>query len=458
MKTLLSEVSSIYDEVEDTRSAVATITEQQSTRAREQFESLATKCREELGQASEEKAAIVQHLDKAKRSLAKVQIEVEVLRAKNLKLQSQKSVVADDVNQLRSDIARLEDQKKILERQLSQNEKMATEKDKTVKELEEDKKKLKSQLQSKEKTWKTQFARQERDWEDRMAEMEQIQGNIEEEKDDLLHEKNAIEERLADVEADKGVLEKEKSELEDKVTELESQITEMEGRLSENAAEMDRVQKDIAQVVVEHACNLAKVRMSSQLKEQEFAASESEMRIKMAALVEERDRLTERLEDSQTSRKEIEALEKGTSEKDDKIQDLTAQLDSLKTENESIATEIKSLRELHQSAVDNLQQHLEAKESLQLDNQKIHMTLRTEISLLQTKLKTTEEEKLSLETKVSQLMAASSMASSSVKGERAGEGKSGGAGGFREGEEAREYVGSETTESREKKVRKTANM
>ena len=57
-----------------------------------------------------------------------MQIELEVVRTTNTKLQSQKSIVADDVSQLRAEGAQLQDQKKLLERQLSQNEAAAQEK------------------------------------------------------------------------------------------------------------------------------------------------------------------------------------------------------------------------------------------------------------------------------------------------------------------------------------------
>ena len=433
LKTLLSQVSSVYDDLEAARTAITTLTEHQNKLSREQFEALAGKCRNEICRVSEEKATMAQSLDDAKRSVAKLQIELEVVRATNLKLQSHKSVVADDVSQLRAEVAQLEDQKKMLERQLSQNEKMAAEKDKTVRQLEAEKKKLKSQLQSSEKTWKAQLVRHERDWEDRMAEMELIQGNIEEEKEDLVREKNAMGERLACVESDKSKLEEEKRE-------LESKITGMEMKLSENAVEITRVQKNIAQAVVEHACELAKVRVSSQERQKEYAARESELGEKMAALTRDRDQLRQTLEESQLKQKEMEARMKNTKEKDDKVGELTAQLNSLKTENETIRAEIRSLSELRQSAVDNLQQLSEAKQSLQLDNQKIHMTLRTEISLLLTKLKSTEEEKQALEARVAELV----------------DGGAGGRGGSFQGED-RGYAGSirRQVDNTEKKVRKT---
>ena len=460
LKTLLSQVSSVYDEFEAARTGITTLTEHQNKLSREQFEALAGKCRNEICRVSEEKATMAQSLDDAKRSLAKLQIELEVVRATNLKLQSHKSVVADDVSQLQTEVARLEDQKRMLERRLSQNEKMAAEKDKTVRQLEAEKKKLKSQLQSNEKTWKAQLVRHERDWEDRMAEMELIQGNIEEENEDLVRGKNAMEERLACVESDKSKLEEEKRELEGKVRVLESKIKEMEMKLSENAAEMTRVQKGIAQAVVEHTCALAKVRVSSQERQKEFAARESELGEEMAALTRDRDQLHQRLEESQLNQKEMEARMKNTKENDDKIGELTAQLDSLKTENETIRAEIRSLSELRQSAVDNLQQLSEAKQSLQLDNQKIHMTLRTEISLLQTKLKSTEEEKQALEARVAELVAGGAGGSGGAAGgrgrvESGGRGGGGGGGSF-EGED-RGYAGSirRQVDNTEKKVRRT---
>ena len=460
LKNLLSQVSSVYDDLEAARSAVATLTEHHNRLSREQFQTLAGKCREEIRRAATDraaKAAVEKSLGEAKRSLAKLKIEVEVVRATNLKLQSHKSVVADDVSQLRLEVARLQDQKTMLERQLSQNEKMTAEKDRTVWELEAAKKKLKLQLQSSEKTWTAQLARHERHWEDRMAEMELIQGNIEEEKEDLLQEKAKVEERLASVESENSELEEEKRELESKVGHLESQITEMESRLSENAAEISRVQRGIAQVVVEHACSLAKVRVSSQQKEEENAARESEMGNKVAALAQERDQLSKRLEETQHNQKEMEARVRDTRENDDKLRELTAQLDSLKTENESIRVEIRSLSELRQSAVDNLQQLSEAKQSLQLDNQKIHMTLRTEISLLQTKLKSTEEEKLALEARVTELVVGG--VGDSETGERGRVGSGGRGGDSFQGVtgEDRGYAGSlrrqvENTDIREKKV------
>ena len=396
-------MSTMYDDLEATRTAVTTITDQQNTLAKEQFEMLAKKCRDELRRAVSEKAEVTQALGKAKRSLAKLQIELEVVRTANVKLQSQKSVVADDVSHLRSEISELLDQKKLLERQLSQNETLAREKDRMVHQLESEQHKLRSQLQASEKNWTNRLSRHEREWQDRMAEMNLVQENLAEEKDDLMHEKEVVEERLAEVVADKKELEEGKRHLESKVGELEAKITEMEVKLAGNAAEISRVQRGIAKVVVERACSAARTSIEREHEREEFELREDKMRTQTAALVDERDTLNESLQQSLREKNEMEELSKGAREKEAKIKELTAQLDSLMSENKAIQAEIRSLRDLRQSAVDDLQQLSEAKQSLQLENQKIHMQLSTEISVLQTKLKSVEDEKQALEARVADL-------------------------------------------------------
>ena len=416
MKELCTQVSSVFDDLEATRATVTTLAEQQNQTTRKQFQDFAKKCGEEVARAVSEKKALAKALDTAKRSLAKLQIELEVIRGKNAKLQSHKTVVADDVSQLRSEVSRLQDQKKMLERKLSQNETLTAEQEKTIRELETEKKKLKSQLQSSEKNWKNQLARHERDWEDRMAEMDAVQGNLIEQKDDLLLERTMLEEKLASTELANRNLEEEKDDLEEKVDQLEIMITEMESRLADNTDEMLRVRSGIAKAVVKQACISALARVVAEHQSDEFKAKEMSLKTKMAALTQERDELTDSLKTSELEKKEIEAHSKDALESEAKIKQLTTQLDSLKTENESIRAEIKSLSELRQSAVDNLEQLSEAKQSLQLDNQKIHMTLRTEISLLQTKLKTVEDEKQALEARISDLVTAAETGEDRVSG------------------------------------------
>ena len=428
LKELSTQVSSVLDDLETTRTNVATLTDHQSQLAREQFRELAKKCREEISRAVSDKKAVAKALDGAKRSLAKLQIELEVVRATNAKLQSHKSVVADDVSQLKSEVSRLQDQKKMLERRLSQNETLAAEREKTIRELETEKKKLKSQIQSSEKNWKNQLARHERDWEDRMAEMDAIQGTLAEEKEDLLREKALAEEKLATIESENRDLEEGKRELESKVGELECKITEMEIQLEDNTREMSRVRSGIAKVVVRHACSSASTRAAAECDRDRFTARETELKNEVADLTRERDALTESLERREQEQREMEARTKSAHENEEKIKELTAQLDSLKTENETIRGEIKSLGELRQSAVDNLQELTEAKESLQLDSQKVRMTLRTEISLLKTKLKSVEDEKLALEARVSDLVAAAGAgAAAGGRGRMAGAGGGGSA-------------------------------
>ena len=407
LKDLRSQVSSVCDDLEATRTTITSLTDQQNKLARKQFEDLAKTCRDELQRAKTDKAEMSGALQKAKKSLAKMQIELEVVRTTNTKLQSQKSIVADDVSQLRAEIAQLQDQKKLLERQLSQNEAVAQEKDKIVHQLESEQHKLKSQLQSSEKNWKNQLARLERDWQDRMAEMNLLQENLSEEKDDLLREKESIEEKLAQVESENSKLEEEKTVLEDGVGQLEAQIVEMESKLAVNAAEISQVQRVIAKTVVEGACSTARARLLREQERDAFTAKEDELRSELTTLAHERDTMMDSLHQRQREQEVVEVLAKGARKKEEKINELTSQLESLTTENKSIRAEIQSLNELRQSAVDNLQQLSEAKQSLQLDNQKIHMTLRTEISLLQTKLKSVEDEKQALEARVADLVAGS---------------------------------------------------
>lgn len=459
LKDLRSQVSSVCDDLETVRTTIISFTDQQNTLARKQFETLAKSCRQELQRAKADKAEVTSALQKAKRSLAKMQIELEVVRATNTKLQSQKSVVADDVSQLRAEIAQLQDQKKLLERQLCQNEAVAQEKDKTVQRLESEQHKLKSQIQSSEKNWKNQLARLERDWQDRMAEMNLLQENLAEEKDDLVREKESVEERLAEVESENRKIKDKKTVLESKVGQLEAQIVEMESKLAENVAVMSKVQRVIAKMVVDRACSTARARLFRDQERDKFLAREDELQTELSALGSERDALRDSMQQGRREQEIVEVLAKGVREKEGKIRELTSQLDSLRTENESIRAEIQSFNELR----DNLQQLSEAKQSLQLDNQKIHMTLCTEIRVLQTKLKSVEDEKQALEVRVADLAAAAG-ASGRVAGGAGGsafKGLPGAAeGGYTEG--LRRQVGAlqaetqqlrrENTELKEKKV------
>ena len=413
----------MYDELEATRSEVTTLTAHHAALTKDLFLSLGDRWQSELHSAEEKGSKVAEELQSTEQSLSRLAGELESARASNVELRVEKSKVAGSVSRLKSETSLLSDQKRLLEQQLSQNESICQEKDRTLQLLGAEHSRLKKQLQSNEKTSKQQLVQLEREWQGRMAEMDLIQGNLMDEKEDLLREKAKVERRLCEVEAENRKLEEEKLSLEQRVRELDTLIAEMGAKLDDNWTEISRVESSIAKVVVGCACSAAKVRLQAECLEEELVSREEELKHEVCVLVEEKDTLTLSLAESQKEKEAMKAQVETAKEDQEKIEHLTTQLEVLSTENETIREEIKSLSQQRQSAVDNLQVLSEAEHSRQLDSQKIQMTLQTDIRLLKSKLENVVDEKKIMEKQFSELAA--------QKGGGVGGGGGGGGGGYK---------------------------
>ena len=395
-------MASVYDELEATRSEVTTLTAHHAALTKDLFLSLGDRWQVELHSAEEKGSKVAEELQSTEQSLSWLAGELESVRASNVELQAEKSKVVASVSRMKSEMSLLLDQKRLLEQQLSQNESICQEKDRTLQLLEAEHSRLKKQLQSNEKTSKQQLVQLEREWQGRMAEMDLIQGNLAEEREDLLREKETVERRLCEVEAENRELEEGKLSFEQRVRELDTLIAEMGTKLDNNRSEISCVERSIAKVVVGCACSAAKVRLQAECVEEKLVSREEELKHEVCLLEEEKGTLRLSLAESQREKEAMKAQVETAEEDEEKIKHLTTHLEALSTENETIKEEIKSLSQQRQSAVDNLQVLSEAEHSRQLESQKIQMTLQTDIRLLKNKLENVVDEKKMMEKQLSE--------------------------------------------------------
>ena len=383
-------LATISDDLESAKCSVITLTSQQQGLVQESFTLLAHKCRETLAQAEKDKSQLAQALELSRTSLSQMEGDVEILKAENAKLLAQKGTIAADISTLRSEVATLCDQRRLLEVQLSQNNALSREKDQKVEELETQQRKLKDKLASTERNWKNQFVRLEQEWQGRLAEVNLLQENLSEEREELLREKAIMEEQLFQLQLENKQLEITRTELQAHVATLESRIDDLSSKLSENTTEISRAERSIAKLIAERACAVAQLATQQGALEAELLVSKESLE---GAVIAKKT-----LESSlSVAHAELKDHLVQITEKTAKIDHFAAQLSFLNNENIHLKSEIRLVNERHQKTVGRLQVLAEKEQCLLLDNEKIKMTLTTEIGLLKSKLRSVEEEKRTLE-------------------------------------------------------------
>ena len=396
------QVESVRADLDAVQSTISLFSSQQQALVHESFLLLLQKCRDQLSVAAGDKAALSEALRTTERALAKIEGDCEVLRRENTKLQTQRSGVKSEITTLRDEIAQLQDQKRLQAVKITQSEAIAKEKDKKLSETEKSLKKLQERYATSEKNWKREHGKLEMEFEGKLAEARQESEQLSEERDRLSGEKSRLESRLEEIARDNERLARAKEEAESRIKGLEEEMVEVVLREDRNERAICASREEIASLLVEKAFlsaqlkldqatfeeNLAKMRESSESLS-EVLAENSNLKETLGALEMEKSHLAKRLETIASKEQHIGFLES-------KISLLTNEQVQLQTEMESLN---KKLNKAHQE----VRMLEDSEHSRRLENEKVKMTLTTEISLLKSKLASVEEEKGKLERRLTEV-------------------------------------------------------
>ncbi len=382
------QVSAISTDLQLTRDAVTTLTQEQHAMIRDSFLLLAEKCREEIQLVATGNGQLTHALANAETSLATLQEKYEKLQRRNERLVSQKSTVSSDVSKLRAEIATLHDQKKLLEVKLSQSDTLAQQKDVELQELAQEKVKIEEKLRSNEKKWKKEVGQLQREWEGKVAMATQDHELLLDSKETLEAEKTDLESTLFQMELDNKQLLILQSEYSDRVTTLESDLTSLHEKFTAREQLISSVKNDIAKLLSEKVILSAEARIISEIFEAKLARSEREKAIESETAKAE---LNDSLQKLEAERTEVHKKIAKVVKKECEIDSLTTKVTVLSNEKQQLQNEIQLLSEKHAKAQQEILSLVENEKSRQLDNEKLKMTLTTEIELLKSKLKTLEE-------------------------------------------------------------------
>ena len=387
-----------------TKTTISTLLGQQKTLVHNSFMLLAEKCKEQLSAAQVDRSKAETALKASQKSLQAMESDYQTLKSENTKLQAKRSTITSDVSKLRSEIAALQDQKRLLSVQLGQHETLAREKDERMTELETQHKQLQDKLTLSEKRWKNEYVRLERDWEGKLAEANLTEEMLSEEKESLLNQQAALEEKLDQLQLENKQLTIAKTELEAQVGNWEAKIEHLTSQVDENDSQISSAQQEVARLLAERAVITAKMTFTQQSYEERFQALKCEHSSAMESVSLKSKELQESLDSMKAERAQLSDQFALVSEKETQIDRLTSQMAILTQEKEQMKVEMGLLNEKYTSAQQQFQSLAEAEQTRLLNNEKLKLTLKTEIELLKSRLNSVNDEKHKLEDKMLKLI------------------------------------------------------
>ncbi len=355
------------------------------------FSLLAEKCRKEIQRVADSNGELTDALANAETSLAALQDNYNKLCRENEKLVSQKSNVGSEVSKLRSEICTLQDQKKMLEIQLAQTNTLTQQKDEQLQDLTEEKAKMEEKLDKNERKWKNEFGLLEREWEGRVAMATQAHELLLDSKEVLEADKIELEGKLSQVEFDNAQLVLVQREVEERVSLLESELGGLNEKYSVKEGLISTARKDISRLLTEKVLLKAEAKINSELLQEKLLQLETEKQREVHAVQSTNEELNTSLWKLEQERIAVHSTLAKVVQKESEIDQLTTKMATLGNEKQQLENEMQLLSEKHSQAQQDIQLLVDSEESRQLDNEKLKMTLATEIELLKSKLKTLEE-------------------------------------------------------------------
>ena len=387
-----AQVSSVREDLDSTKSAISFFIGQQHVLAHDSFIMLVSKCREYISMAENDKSKLNEALSLAESSFAKISEDYEHLKSENAKLHSQKISVTDELSALKEEVAMLQDQKRLLSVKLSQNETILHERDGKISEMESSHKQLQERYSTSERNWKREFSKLELEWSGKVAEAEQQCELLLEDKDTLLKEKVFLEERIAEVILENEKLTVARDELIAQVEEMEKKMESINSKVDENEQTISRVQGNIASLLAKKVCLVAQMRVEEEVHKEKVASMEKERAKVLSNAHEQTHTLQERVDILTREREDMaNKLEEITSKEED-IGKLESQMAVLIIKQEQLQAEKDAQTKKLSSLLQEIQALQEGEHSRRLHNEKVKMTLTTEMKLLKSKLSSLEDE------------------------------------------------------------------
>lgn len=400
------------EELSTTKTTISTLLNQQQSLVHDSFMLLVEKCREQLNAAKLDKSKAEEALKVSQKSLKAMESDFETLKAENTKLQNKRSSITSDVSKLRSEIASLQDQKRLLTVQLSQNETLAQEKDQRVTELEAEQKQLREKLISSEKRWKNEYVRLERDWEGKLAEANLTEEMLSEEKETLLKQQSDLEGQLDELHLENQQLVNAKTDLETQVGEWEGKLEHLSLQVDENHLQLSAAQQEVAKLLAEKACISAEMRLAEQDYKEKVEALKAEHLSSIDSVSSQNKELQDSIASLKSERTNLDGQLALIAEKETRIDRLTSEMAVVSQENEQLKVEVGLLKDKCASVQQDFQSFVEGEQTRLLNNEKLKLTLKTEIELLKSKLKSVGDEKHNLEDKIMRLASEKAQSSS----------------------------------------------
>lgn len=387
------EMGAVRSELESAQNAIVYFSSQQQALVHESFLMLVDRCREYLSVAENNKDTLSEALALAESSLSKLSEDYELLKDTNSKLHTQRSAMQDEVISLKEEVSALNDQKRLQSIQISLNETLSREREEKIAEMEIAQSKLKTKHSSSEKIWKKELSKVEMEWEVKVAEINQKCDFLLDEKETLLTEKYQLEVKLAEVVLDNTKLTVTREEFESRIKDLEERMVLTTLKVDEYEREVCKARDEIATLLVQKVCLSAQMQLDRQEFEDKLEGLNQEKKTEISHVLDENRTLNESVESVQDENAALMKRLEDVSGKEKHIGILESKISVLLTNQDHLQSEMDSLMKKHASVLDQFQLLEESEHSRRLDNEKLKMTLSTEIKLLKSKLTSVEKER-----------------------------------------------------------------
>lgn len=398
-----SQVQAVRADLDAVQSTITFFSGKQQALVHESFLLLVKKCREQILSAGDDKEALSEALTATKQSLEKIESDCDILRGENAKLQSQRTNMQAEITAMKDEISRLQDQKRMQSVQISQSEAITKEKDKKLSEVETNLKKLQERYSTSEKNWKREHGKMELEFEGRLAEAQQESDQLLDQRDQLASEKTHLEARLAEVTRDNEILASAKDEMEARIKGLEEEMVNVVLREDRNERAICTNREEIASLLVEKAFLSAKLKLDEAAYEEKVARMKDESSESLSTALTENGELKESIASLQTEKSELAKRMEAISDKEQHIVFLQSKISLLTDNQEQLQSEMETLTKQHTKTLNEFRVLEDSEHSRRLDNEKVKMTLTTEISLLKNKLTSVEDERGRLERRLSEM-------------------------------------------------------
>ena len=403
LSELRTHVGGVRADLESVQSAVSFFGTQQKAVVREGFKVLASKCREQLLAAGQDRTRLAETLCLTEWSLGKMEEDYKVMKGENAKLHVQRNKMADEVSALKAEVSELRDQKRIQLRQISQDKVLAHEKDAKLGKLELERKQLQEKFSTSERNWKKEYKRLELEWEGRVAEAVQSCELLTEEQEQLMAEKKTMERKMAELSSENQRHISARDEMEAHVKTLEGKMVDVMLKEDENEREICRAREEMAALLVQRAFLSAQLKMEQGQHQEELARMQGENEQVVSGLRLQETALREAVGmlECRNSAQEARLLE--IADKEHQVSTLESRITSLTTSQSHLQTEMDALTKKHTKVIKDFRLLEEMEHGRRLENEKVKMTLMTEIELLKSKLSSVEGEREGLQHKLNEI-------------------------------------------------------